>query len=51
MFLQMFVDVLFLAMFETLYLHIGWSKTGTSAIQYQLDLQQSELKAQGHMEQ
>ncbi|AZN31608.1 hypothetical protein [Pseudoalteromonas sp. Xi13] len=34
-------------MFETLYLHIGWSKTGTSAIQYQLDLQQSELKAQG----
>lgn len=33
-------------MFETLYLHIGWSKTGTSAIQYQLDLQKNMLKQQ-----
>ena len=34
-------------MFETLYLHIGWSKTGTSAIQFQLNLQQDALKAKG----
>lgn len=34
-------------MFETLYLHIGWSKTGTSAIQFQLDLQYDALKKQG----
>ena len=32
---------------NTLYLHIGWSKTGTSAIQYQLDSQFSELKNNG----
>lgn len=34
-------------MYETLYLHIGWSKTGTSAIQFQLDLQSAALKANG----
>ncbi|MCK8097400.1 MULTISPECIES: hypothetical protein [unclassified Pseudoalteromonas] len=34
-------------MFETLYLHIGWSKTGTSAVQFQLDLQKETLKQQG----
>jgi hypothetical protein len=34
-------------MFDTLYLHIGWSKTGTSAIQFQLDLQCDTLKNKG----
>lgn len=34
-------------MFDTLYLHIGWSKTGTSAVQFQLDLQKETLKQHG----
>ncbi|MPW28731.1 hypothetical protein F9L16_06900 [Agarivorans sp. B2Z047] len=33
--------------YETLYLHIGWSKTGTSAIQYHLNENFSELSRQG----
>lgn len=32
---------------DTLYLHIGWSKTGTSAVQSQLDANYSELKTRG----
>jgi len=32
---------------KLLYLHIGWSKTGTSAIQANLDQQFAELKSQG----
>jgi len=32
---------------DTLYLHIGWSKTGTSAVQSQLDANYSELKKRG----
>ena len=32
---------------KVLYLHIGWSKTGTSAIQAQLDQQFEGLKSQG----
>ena len=32
---------------STLYLHIGWSKTGTSAVQQQLDLKFNELKSKG----
>lgn len=32
---------------KILYLHIGWSKTGTSAVQKQLDLQFEELKSKG----
>jgi hypothetical protein len=32
---------------KTLYLHIGWSKTGTSAIQEQLDSQFETLKEKG----
>lgn len=34
-------------MHETLYLHIGWSKTGTSAIQEQLDKQNEKLYEKG----
>ncbi|MDP5254350.1 MULTISPECIES: hypothetical protein [unclassified Vibrio] len=32
---------------KTLYLHIGWSKTGTSAIQQQLDAHFKTLKSEG----
>ncbi|GAB2730450.1 hypothetical protein [Halomonas garicola] len=32
---------------DTLYLHVGWSKTGTSAIQLQLQLQQDDLLQKG----
>lgn len=32
---------------NTLYLHVGWSKTGTSAIQSQLQLQQDDLMQKG----
>ncbi len=32
---------------KTLYLHIGWSKTGTSAVQEQLNLQFDTLKEKG----
>ncbi|TCS41932.1 hypothetical protein [Reinekea marinisedimentorum] len=32
---------------RTLYLHIGWSKTGTSAIQKQLDSQYETLRSKG----
>lgn len=32
---------------KTLYLHVGWSKTGTSAIQKQLNIQFENLKSKG----